>query len=158
MSRHDALLLDSPRSGAPEPFAIGASRYLDAHPGLRDPQPRIYVKFRPEGVDANLSFLALLDTGGHFCILSQDVADLIHDRLTERLRQVRLRTARGLIEGDLYRHKISLIADRGKSLALDTNVLIVPDWTAPCFIGYSGVLEYLCFAVDSRSNQFYFGY
>jgi hypothetical protein len=131
---------------------------LDAHPGVREPHARIYVKFRPEGADSNLSFLALLDTGGHFCILSQDVAGLIRNHLTERLQEVRLRTARGLIRGDLYRHKIFLIADKGESLAIDVNALVVPDWSGPCFVGYSGVLEYLCFAIDSRTNRFYFGF
>lgn len=152
MSRHDALLLDSE-----EPFASGASSYLDAHPGIRDAQARIYVKFRPEGVDSQISFLALLDTGGHFCILSQDVVDLIEHRLTDRIQEVSLQTARGMFRGDLYHHRVSLIAERGETLRVETNLLVIPNWPAPCFLGYSGFLDRLCFAVDSHSNRFYFG-
>jgi len=152
LSSFDALLLDSEK-----PFASGAARYLDAHPGVQDPQPRIYVKFRPEGVDPAVVFLALLDTGGHFCILNNRVASLIRDELTDQLDEVSLRTARGLVRGDLYRHRFTLVAERGESLTLESNVLLLEDWPAPSFIGYSGMLDRLRFAVDSQSNRFYFG-
>jgi len=152
LSRFDRLLLDSD-----EAFANGASTFLDAFPGVRDPQPRIYVKFRPEGVEPTIVFLALLDTGGHFCILNDLVANLVEDRLGERIDEVSLQTARGLVRGDLYRHRIVLIAEKGESLTVDSNVLVLKDWTAPCFIGYSGFLDRLSFAVDAPRNRFYFG-
>jgi hypothetical protein len=83
---------------AGEPFATGVSAYFDAHPEIHDPLPRIYVEVQPEGMDD--SFLALLDTGGHYCIFHPDLAHRLRDRLTDPLTSAGLHTARGLIRGD----------------------------------------------------------
>jgi len=142
-------------SEAEDSFAVGASRYWDAYPGIRESQPRIYVKFRPYGTE--LPFLALLDTGGHFCFLNRDVAALIRDQLTDRLREFVLRTAYGPIHGDLYLHTIELVAEEGESLEITSTVFVSPEWRGPSFLGYSGALEHLRFAIDPRKNRFYFG-
>lgn len=89
MTDFDATLL-----GSPEPFATGGARYWDARADDAESQPRIYVRFRPEGVDSRRSFLALLDTGAHFGILNEEVALLIQDQLIEPIGSIRLRTAR----------------------------------------------------------------
>ncbi len=136
-------------------FAAGTSRFLDAYPGIRETQPRIYVKIRPVGTDDPI--LALLDTGGHFCILNRDVVPLIRDRLTDRLDELVLNTARGPVRGELYILRIELIAEQGAGLEIDSTVFISPEWQAPNFIGYSGVLDRLGFAIDPRQNLFYFG-
>ena len=60
---------------------LGAAEYFDSHPDLPESHARIYVKFRPEGVDRSIVFLALLDTGGLYCILNQDIAELVRDDL-----------------------------------------------------------------------------
>lgn len=150
MNSEDAILTSS--RGA---FFRGLSWYLDSYPGLVETQPRIYVKFRPEGTDS--SFLALLDTGGHFCIFNQTVADLVKDQLTEGFGPVTLRTARGPVYGQLYSYKITLIAELGESLDVEATVLVPPDWQAPCFIGYSGALDRMRFAIDPQENRFHFG-
>ncbi len=141
--------------GAAGPFATGSSRYLDARPGFDEPEPRIYVKFRLAGVE--LPFLALLDTGAHFCILNRDVSELIQDQLTNRLREVTLRTAHGPGRGELYRYPIQLLADEGENLDVTATVFVSPDWQAPSFFGYSGFLDRVRFGIDPRSNGFYFG-
>jgi len=46
------------------------------------------------------SFLALLDTRGHYCIFHPDIAHRLRDRLTDPLTSAGLHTARGLIRGD----------------------------------------------------------
>jgi len=148
----DKLLL-----GSEEPFATGASRYSDAHPDLAEPYPRIYVRFRPQGADISLSLLALLDTGAHFCILNQEVADFARHQLTETIGQARLGTAYGVLSGELYRLGIELVAQIGDDLDIETVALITPDWHGPSFIGYCGALERLRFAVDPTVNRFYFG-
>ena len=134
----------------------GCAEYLDAHPEQQDTQARIFVKFRPRGVDRSLHFLALLDTGGCFCILHRDVADLLGEHLTSRLDRVKLRTARGLIQGDLHRHGITIIADAGESLEIDSLVFVSPEWEAANFLGYTGTLDRARFAIDPSRNLFYF--
>lgn len=150
MIRNHAPLTDSE-----EPSYSGAARYHDGFPGLWEAKPRIYVEFLPGNVST--SFLALLDTGGHYCILSQDVADLVEDQLTDPLGEDELRTAYGLVKGELYLLSIKLLAEVGEHLDLDAVVFIAPDWHGPSFLGYSGMLDRIRFAVDPHVNRFSFG-
>ncbi len=113
------------------------------------------MKFRPEGVDG--WFLALLDTGAHFCILNRSVARLVEDRLTDHLGQSSLQTARGPVRGDLFLLRVTLVAELGKDLEIDAVVFVAPEWEGPCFIGYSGVLDRMRSAFDPNDNSYYFG-
>jgi len=63
----------------------------DSIPAFKERLSRIYVRFRPHGTDT--SFLALLDTGGHFCILSREVAKSIRGQLDDPFDSTELRTA-----------------------------------------------------------------
>ena len=137
------------------PFATGSSRFLDARPGRREPHPRIYVKFHPAGID--VPFLALLDTGAHFCILEHEIVDFIEDGLTERLDELTLQTAYGLMQGELYIYPIVLLAEEGEHLEVDMNVFISQAWRGPSFLGYSRAMEHSRFAIDPPSNRYYFG-
>ncbi len=62
--------------------------------------PRIYVQFRPAGVDPEVFFLALFDPRAHYCILNQRVVELIEDQLVEEIGETSLRTSHGLVHGD----------------------------------------------------------
>lgn len=135
-------------------FPEGAARYLDSHPDSEDAQPRIYVKFRPALVD--FSFWALLDTGAHFCLLNDTVFRFVRDHLSEGLGPFVVRTAYGLLEGQLYRYPITLLADVGKSVDVETTVLIPPGWRGSCFLGYAGALDHVHFGIQPESNQFSF--
>jgi len=138
-----------------EPSFTGAARYSDGHPWFREDQSRIYVRFQPEG--AELPHVALLDTGAHYCILDREIATGIDRFLTEPLGQMELRTAYGTIRGDLHTHRITLLAEAGDSLDIESTVFVSPDWRAPSFLGYVGALDRLRFAVDPQLNRFYFG-
>lgn len=138
-----------------EPFATGAAVYFDVDPRRRDRHARIYVPFQPEGAPS--AFLALLDTGASYCILNEEAASQTRAHLTGSLDQVELRTPYGLVRGDLYSHRIRLIAAEGEPLDFDAIVFIPPEWNGPCFIGYTGALDRLRFAVDPRKNRFFFG-
>ncbi len=138
-----------------EPFATGSYAYLDARPGIREPLPRIYIELKAGGSD--LAFLALLDTGGHYLILNQDVFEQIQDHLAEKVGEAKLQTAAGLIRGDLFLHRITLVADRGDSLDFEATVFVSPDWQGPCFLGYVGALDRICFSVHPGNNRWYFG-
>ncbi len=136
-------------------FTTGLLRYSDTCPGVEDPLARIYVPFKPDG--ANTWFLALLDTGGHFCVLARGVAGALQQHLTGGLEQATLMTSRGRIRGRLYRHRIDLIADDGNDLGVEATVLVSLDWNGPSIIGYTGMLDRIRFAVDPPANQFHFG-
>lgn len=135
-------------------FPEGAARYLDTHPDSEDAQPRIYVKFRPAFVD--FSFWALLDTGAHFCLLNETVAEFVRDHLSEGLGPFVVRTAYGLLEGPLYRYPITLLADLGKSVDVEATILIPSGWRGPCFLGYAGALDRVHFGIHPECNQFSF--
>ncbi len=133
----------------------GRSLYRDSHPTLHESQPRIYVKFRPAGVP--IVFWALLDTGAHFCLLNEEVAGLVQSRLTQGLGLFRVKTAHGLVQGQLYRHPITLPADVGESLDIDATIFVPPGWQGPCILGYAGVLDRVVFMVNPWGNLFCFG-
>lgn len=67
------------------------------------------------------------------------------------------------VEGQLFRLTVTFPADLGNSLTIDATAF-VPDieWIEawgdlPSFIGLSGCLERMRFAVDPTSDSFYFG-
>jgi hypothetical protein len=138
-----------------EPFATGAATFFDAYPGARERQPRLYVAFQPEGL--SFSLLALLDTGAHYCILNEDAARLLEGRLTDGLGEVTIRTAHGLVRGQLFLHRLRLLASVGESLDVEAIVFVPPGWRAPCFLGYTGFLDRIRFALDPSTSRFFFG-
>ena len=119
--------------------------------------PRIYVQFRPAGVDPKIFFLALLDPGAHYCILNQRVVELIEDQLVEDIGEADLRTSHGLVRGRLHRYRIELLAEVGEDLEIEATLFVSPDWNAPSFLGYTGVLDRLRWAVNPTGNRIYFG-
>ncbi len=137
------------------PVYSGAATYYDAFPNVRETEPRIYVEFRPQGLAA--SFLALLDTGAHYCILSPDVREAVEDLLTDHLGRQTLRTSRGSIAGELYILPIQLLAEEGEHLDLEVIAFVSEEWQGQSFLGYTGVLDRLCFGIDPHANRFYFG-
>ncbi len=136
-------------------FLTGVCRYSDFHPEHLEPLSRIYVSFRPQ--DARIRFVGLLDTGGHFFILSPEVVDLIADTLGESDGETSLLTAQGRISGKLFRYRIELLATRGDSLDIEATVLVSPQWRGPSVLGYTGFLDRIRFAIDPLENGFYFG-
>ncbi len=140
-----------------EPFATGSTDYFDVHPQRRDLHARIYVPFQLEGVP--FEYLALLDTGALYCVLNEEAASQTREHLTTRLDRVEVRTPYGLARGDLFSHRIWLIAGEGEGESLDIDaILFLPtDWHGPCFIGYTGALDRIRFTVDPKKNRFFFG-
>ncbi len=131
----------------------GSSRYLDTHPTSQGTQPRIYVRFRPDG--EAYPRVALLDTGAHFCILEQALVGRISDRLTESIGPFEMQTVYGLIKGELYIHRITLLAEVGESLDVEMTLFISPDWPGSNFLGYMGAMDRVRFAIDPQRNRFY---
>ena len=136
---------------------MGASSYVDIHPEWADPHARVYVKFRPGGASAGAMLLALLDTGGHYCILDEVAAASVKDQLTDHLGSATLRTAHGPVSGELYVLRIELVAEVGQDLAFEAVTFIASEWRAPSYLGCTGALDRVRFAVDPENNRFFFG-
>ena len=104
----------------------------------------------------SFSFWALLDTGAHFCLLNETVTGFVRDQLVDGLGTFVVRTAYGSLEGELFRHGITLVAEVGKSVDIEATVFVPPGWKGPCFLGYSGALDRIRFAIDPRDSLFSF--
>ena len=76
--------------------------------------------------------------------------------LSDALDSLTLRTAHGPVRGALYRHRIEFLAEEGPNLDIEATLFISPEWHAPCFLGYSGVLERIRFAIHPQTNRFLF--
>jgi hypothetical protein len=64
----------------------------------------------------------------------------------------------GLLSGQLARAPITLHADEGESVTFVGTFFVSEDWPiSMSFLGYSGLLEMVRFALDPQSNDFYFG-
>ncbi len=138
-------------SDGPE-FSTGMSSYLDADPRHPSETSRIHVKVEFDGE----SVLALLDTGAAWSVLNAELAQELG--LFERDGESTTISSRaGKIKGKLVRARTTLVADEGESIEFDSTVFVSRDWPEGNFIGYSGLLERIRFAIDPGSNSFVFG-
>ena len=133
-------------------FASGRSRYHDRDPGHPSETASVHVQVAFDGVPV----LAMLDTGASWSVLNAEVADDLElfDRDGET---VTISSRMGTVQGKLVRAMTTLVAEDGDSLEVDSTVFVSRDWPAGNFIGYSGLLERIRFAVDPQANAFIFG-
>lgn len=136
-------------------FTRGRSTFRDHLDELLEPTAKVYVPilvgaFKP-------MVLAQLDTGAAWSVLDPVVARSLGLFYTGGLL-TRLETRFGSQEGRLVRVPIQFIADHGTSLDTEATFFISPDWPpGRTFLGYSGLLDAMRFALDPQANHFYFG-
>lgn len=63
----------------------------------------------------------------------------------------------GEIKGKLVTATTTLVAEEGESIEVESIVFVSSEWPEGNFIGYSGLLERIRFAIDPGSNSFFFG-
>jgi len=138
-------------------FATGACpyKYIPATEG--ESTNRIFLRVEIAGY----SIEAIVDTGAPYVILAPGVAravgfdpNYILERKTMLIRGMRL-------DGSITRFNMTLVAKMGEDLDLQATVF-VPDaeelWgDFPSFIGLTGFLERIRFALDPLTDTFYFG-
>jgi hypothetical protein len=136
-------------------FALGRSRFADHRPEVFEPTAKIYVKIRV--ADLPGVQLAQLDTGAAWSVLSTDLAQALGvlegdgERLT-------LSSRFGTHDGYLIRLAVTFLAEEGEALKTDGTFFVSADWPSPVtFLGYSGLLDSIRFALDPQANHFYFG-
>lgn len=60
--------------------------------------------------------------------------------------------------GSLVRVPFTLLADEGEELVSEGLFFVTPDWPeGMTFLGYSGLLDSIRFALDPQVNDFFFG-
>ncbi len=119
-----------------------------------EPTPKIFVKILV-GI-APIPLLAQLDTGAAWSVLDGEIAEAL-GFLEHKGPTVGLSTRAGTIRGSLIRTPLTLVADEGESYELEATLFASRDWAFGNFLGYSGLLERVRFAVDPETNDFYFG-
>lgn len=137
------------------PFTAGRSKYSDHVPQRLEPTAKIYVRIVFEGMDRMVT--AQLDTGAAWSILGSETAERL-GLFSESGEPVRMRTSFGIKDGLLVRVPLKIVADEGESLAATGTFFVTPDWPEGLtFLGYSGLLDSIRFALDPQVNDFYFG-
>jgi hypothetical protein len=72
--------------------------------------------------------------------------------------RVRLSTRFDRIEGTSVQLLVTFLADDGIAFEKYGTFFISPDWPpGRTFLGYSGLLDAMRFAIDPQANHFYFG-
>lgn len=103
---------------------------------------------------------AIVDTGAPWCILDPEDAEVIQPGIPVGKEQIYVRGI--LYNGLLYRIPVTLKAEHGADITVDATFFVPDlkpqeDWFHPNFLGLSGFLERIRFAVDPQQNYFYFG-
>jgi hypothetical protein len=135
-------------------FATGRARFLDEDANALEGTAKIFVKIEPSNLGAPI--LAQLDTGSSWSILKPEIAEAIN-LMDEEGQPQSLSTRLGLVNGQLKRTTITIIADDGNSVDVEATVFVSAEWTGGNFLGYGGLLERVRFALDPQQNFFYFG-
>lgn len=137
-----------------EPFTQGRSKFSDHSPGFRELTAKVYIQVQ-FGLDRPM--LAQLDTGAAWSVLDPTVARSLGSSV-EWLNPAVMGTRFGTISGRLAQVPVTFPAEEGDPLSTVGTFFISEDWpTGLTFLGYSGLLDSIRFALDPQANDFYFG-
>ena len=137
-----------------EPFASNVARYYEEDPSLESDQTSIHVQIIIQG-DIEIATLARLDPATPWAVLNAELTNTLG--LGASGPDVHLRTNAGRMKGTLERYPILLVAEDGQSLEIDATLFVCSDWRRGNFLGYTGLLQRIRFAIDPASQLFYFG-
>lgn len=139
-------------------FATGAAEYRDAYVGDSAARLVLAVSINDgEFVDV------IVDTGSPWCILNPETAKASNIFDTAILVENSIWEVRGISYSvAVTRTTISIPAEFGDDLPIDATVYIPHGYlgviyAGPNFLGLSGFLDRMRFAVDPVANVFYFG-
>jgi hypothetical protein len=135
-------------------FSQGRSTFADRVAGVDEVTAKIYVRVRFEkGRDV----LAQLDTGAAWSVLDPAMLRFLGSSV-DWLEPARLGTRFGSLKGHLVRTPVTFLADEGPSITLPGTFFVSEHWPSGLtFLGYSGLLDSIRFALDPQANDFYFG-
>jgi len=141
-------------------FTCGRASFVDSLKNFQEPTAKIFVKICLEGrIDSG--FYAQLDTGAAWSVLDPVIAKSLGLIGTGNLRtqlNIQLNTRFGILKGNLIPLNVTFLARDGQHLDTSAPFFISPDWPeGRTFLGYSGLLDSIRFALDPQRNHFYFG-
>jgi hypothetical protein len=137
-------------------FTCGRCLYVDAVPQTHEPTAKVFIKVLLTGQVLSTVY-AQVDTGAPWSVLAPEVAISL-GLLDSEGERTSLDTRLGRMDGILTRIPIRILADDGDSFDTEGTFFISPDWPAGMnFLGYSGLLDAMRFALDPQANHFYFG-
>jgi len=104
--------------------------------------------------------MALLDTGAEWSMIGGDIAQEF-DNYPTAIPNITIKTRYGEIEGRLVTSSITLVADVGRDLLMESTIFVSEEWPGPIVLGFRGFLEKLRIALDpgvrDGEQLFYFG-
>lgn len=136
-----------------EPFTTGSCLYHDDLVGYDATDSKLFIEVRVGTLE--IPVFAMVDTGAPYCIFEPELlaeSGYSFDRDTA----IPLSTRFGPIRGSIHRVPLTLVANEGETLELDSTVFLPQSWKGN-FIGFMGCLQRIRFAVDPNSNTFHFG-
>ena len=136
-------------------FAPNAATYYEDDPSLESNQTSIHIQIILQGA-VDISTFARLDPATPWVVLNAELNEQLG--LGANGPNVEMRTAAGPMAGTLERYPIVLAAQDGQSLEIDATLFVCDEWQRGNFLGYTGFLERIRFAVDPSSRLFYFGF
>ena len=104
---------------------------------------------------------AIVDTGAPYCVVSSEIATLLNLDHSMALETLSLRIRGDIYHGYLHLMTISLDAEIGIELDIQATAFVPNTATGQPlldlnFLGLSGFLDRLCYAVNPTTNTFYF--
>jgi len=143
-----------------QPFATGVTAYQYRPATAQESTPRLVLEVAIDGVVTH----AMVDTGGIYLVCHPRLATQLHLDTAEAISGPRTILFRGvLVQGRLYRLTLTLLAQEGDDLVMQATAF-VPEpeeeegWgDLPSILGFYGCLERARFAVDPRTETFFFG-
>jgi hypothetical protein len=138
-------------------FAQGACSFVYRPATERETKHRIFVPVQIESIQTE----AVVDTGGVYLVCHPEIADLLRLDLADKVGTDELNIRGSKIPGSLYRLYLTLLAEEGKPLTLQVSAFVprlepYETWDLPSFMGLTGCLEWIRFAVDPITETFYF--
>jgi hypothetical protein len=142
---------------AGQSFTTGVLTYFDDDPDGQRPNASIYIPINIPVGAGSVTVLVFLDTGAPYFIVGPDVIEALKLKPAGAPATIELRTRLGLIKGFLDSVDLVIPAEEGDSLRIGVTVFASKEWNAGAFLGYSGCMSNMNFAVQPQNNRFFFG-
>lgn len=142
-----------------EPFASGAIEYLYQPDTFGETTSRILLTVKIE----RFVTTAVVGTGAPYVVCPHGIVEFVPLDPENALKREKILIRGSWVGGFLYRLTVEFTAEIGESLQTEVTAFVSDiDWqeswgNLPAFIGLSGCLERMRFAVDPGSDTFYFG-
>lgn len=142
------------------PWSSGTGEFVALHKYNLDFQPPIMVSCR---IGSLPSYdLAMLDTGAQWSIIGGETLELIQGDLGQASDSIKISTRLGPMSCMIHELTVTLQAQWGSDLAVNSKVAVCNEWRGPLVLGFYGFLEILKIGIEpsistDQRNLFYFG-